>query len=758
MRKIKLFLIRRLEIVGRRFLFTVVICFYIMLPLLKEKTLAQNSDKYIVQFSRFLEDLRHELKIPGLSAAIVKDGTLLWAEGFGFSDLEKGIKATPETAYFLASLTKTFASTITLQLVEQGKLNLDDPIAKFSIHVHSPGVITVRHLLSHASEGIPGTFFRYNGDRFYFLNQIIQRAAGKSFRQLVIENILQPLHMEGTAPVMTGNSDEDGPFSPVYKNLTKPYSLEKNGRVGMGRYEKSFSASAGLISTVLDLAKYDRAINQNILLQPATQEIAFTPYISNSGESLPYGLGWFTQRFSSVRMVWHYGYYSPSESTFILRFPDDHLTLIVLANLDALSRPFELGDGDALNSPLAVVFFRMFVYPKLTSRELMTINWKSIPDTIISQIKGENDVLARELYKRELMSFWRVYRSSGEKEIYAGLQKVYGSLFSDKKLTTIQTKPAIAEISEVRDAEYQIVEFTLAQNTMVRIYSIGEGLRNGMYDYGGIEDVRAGKLVWVMDYKVTVDAGGSPSNRLVNTVIPLSPGIYRLHFKTDGLHSFERWTSFPPNHLFWGISLYEEKPAGMGSAAVVYSPAKIIPTKEITSSLRLLDPSSAEQRRESAMAPITRVILMICGLFFALGMVIWPVCAVVNFFKRRRSAAAKISNILPKRSRLSIVATCLAWINGVLGLIYIVTSVVRKALDHIYLNGFDDAQAAEIKLFFLFLPLLFAGLSVACAGFTIWMWAKRDRSPVGRWFYAFYTAACLGCLAVSGYFYWLLFV
>jgi len=174
------------------------------------------------QFSRFLEELRKDLKIPGLSAAIVKDEKVLWSEGFGYADIENKTKATPETSYYLASLTKTFASTIILQLVEQGKLNLDAPVSAFGIRVHSPGVITVRHLLSHTSEGQPGTAYSYNGYRFSFLGQVIKRASGKSFGELLIANILKPLHMAGTAPNMTGKSDADIPYAHVYEKLVQP--------------------------------------------------------------------------------------------------------------------------------------------------------------------------------------------------------------------------------------------------------------------------------------------------------------------------------------------------------------------------------------------------------------------------------------------------------------------------------------------------------------------------------------------------------
>src|SRR6185295_11793435 len=104
------------------------------------------------------------------------------------------------TAYHLASLTKTFASTILMQLVQEGKINLDDPVSKYGIALESNGVIRVRHLFSHTSEGNPGEQYSYNGNRFAELDKVIRKATGKSYAELLIANILDPLAMNETAP------------------------------------------------------------------------------------------------------------------------------------------------------------------------------------------------------------------------------------------------------------------------------------------------------------------------------------------------------------------------------------------------------------------------------------------------------------------------------------------------------------------------------------------------------------------------------
>jgi CubicO group peptidase (beta-lactamase class C family) len=127
--------------------------------------LSQNK-KRLARFEDQVDDLRTLLKIPGMSAVIVKDKEVLWAKGFGFADLENRIPATPETLYHIASLTKTFAATLIMQLVEQGQLDLDEPMSHYSSDFEDDSV-KIKHLLSHTSDGAtPGENYQYNGNRY----------------------------------------------------------------------------------------------------------------------------------------------------------------------------------------------------------------------------------------------------------------------------------------------------------------------------------------------------------------------------------------------------------------------------------------------------------------------------------------------------------------------------------------------------------------------------------------------------------------
>lgn len=125
--------------------------------------------------------------------------------------------------------------------------------------------------------------------------------------------------------------------------------------------------------------------------------------------------------------------------------------------------------------------------------------------------------------------------------------------------------PVIASIDNVIDNQYKIVEFTLKENKVLRIYAIGEwnidvskGYSMVMSDYGGIENAQTGQLIWEMHRFSTKPAGGSDRNRLVDRVLPLPAGTYRLHYRSNSSHSFDNWLDEPPVQKYWGITLFDE--------------------------------------------------------------------------------------------------------------------------------------------------------------------------------------------------------
>jgi CubicO group peptidase (beta-lactamase class C family) len=317
----------------------------------------------VPEFEQRLEELRASSHIPAITAVISKGQAVVWVKAYGLSDIAAQRAAADTTVYHLASLTKPFAATVLLQLVQEGKVSLDDPVSMYGINLTAPAgsVIRVRHLLSHTSEGVPGTRYAYNGDRFGLLDAVIAQAAGKPLASALQERIIVPLGLLRTAPNPQSSSFavsglNKGTFE---ANMARGYTYS-GGRDNLTAYPTYFGAAAGLTASALDIASFSMAIDRDALLQPATKTLAYTPVVSPSGETFPYGLGWFSTDYKGVRVIWHYGLWT-ANSSLIIKVPSRELTFVVLANTDGLSSPYQLGAGKLETSPWARTFLDTFV-------------------------------------------------------------------------------------------------------------------------------------------------------------------------------------------------------------------------------------------------------------------------------------------------------------------------------------------------------------------------------------------------------------
>jgi CubicO group peptidase (beta-lactamase class C family) len=317
----------------------------------------------VADLAERLEKLRQEVQIPAFSAAVAQGDRIVWAKGFGMADREMARPATPETIYHIASLTKTFASTIILQLVEEGKIDLEATVSRYGVAMQNADVVRVKHLLSHTSDDPPGAKYRYDGNRFAHLDKVISAASGHSFAELVCQRIIQPLKLAHTAPNVRDARSfafahcDRGEFE---RNLAKPYEPGSGGNFKLVKYPNLFNCSGGLISSAIDVASYSIALDQNKLLKPASLERAYTPMKSTDGMDLPYGLGWFVTYQNGVKIVWHYGLWI-ANSALIIKVPERRLTFVLLANSDRLSKAFRLSSGQLMNSPFAGAFVTGFV-------------------------------------------------------------------------------------------------------------------------------------------------------------------------------------------------------------------------------------------------------------------------------------------------------------------------------------------------------------------------------------------------------------
>jgi CubicO group peptidase (beta-lactamase class C family) len=320
----------------------------------------------IPEFEQRLEELRAGSHISAITAVMSNGQQVVWAKAYGLADISAQRSATDTTVYHLASLTKPFVSTVLLQLVQEGKVSLDDPISMYGINLPGPAgtVIRVRHLLSHTSEGVPGTVYAYNGDRFALLEAVIAQAAGKPLDAALQERILTPLALHRTAPnPQSASFAVSGLNKTAFEgNMARGYSW--SGEYHLTAYPTSFSAAAGLTASAIDVASFSMAMDRDALIQPATKALAYTPVVSPSGQVFPYGLGWFSTDYKGVRIIWHYGLWV-ANSSLIVKVPSRGLTFVVLANTDRLSSPYPLGAGKLETSPWARLFLDTFVIGSL---------------------------------------------------------------------------------------------------------------------------------------------------------------------------------------------------------------------------------------------------------------------------------------------------------------------------------------------------------------------------------------------------------
>jgi CubicO group peptidase (beta-lactamase class C family) len=316
-------------------------------------------------FEQYVEPLRQQAGIPGISAAILQDGQVVWERGFGYRDVEAALPATADTPYLIADLTQTFTAVMTLMCVEFGLLDLDEPIGKWAPQTQEPGA-TLRQLLAHATAGA-NPAFRYDPSRFAALAIPLEACGDGPYRKLIAENVLDRLAMFDAVPgrdITTAPAEVQTLFpettleryASALRRLATPYRVDRRGRASRNELPAGgLDAAHGLVASVRDLARYDGGLE--VLVSPSTLSTSWT----NGAASLPTGLGWFVQSYEGQRIVWHFGLATDAYSSLILKVPARRLTLILLANSDGLSSPFSLEKGDVTSSVFAKTFLRLFL-------------------------------------------------------------------------------------------------------------------------------------------------------------------------------------------------------------------------------------------------------------------------------------------------------------------------------------------------------------------------------------------------------------
>jgi CubicO group peptidase (beta-lactamase class C family) len=314
-------------------------------------------DLVLSRFSDYVESLRVQAGIPGLSATIVSLGDVNWERGFGLQDVERGIAVTPSTPFAVDGITQLLTATIALRCVEEGRLSLNDRIDG----------VSVAQLLTHTSSGASGAAFSYRLERLDPLAAPIARCAGTPTFNNAVADVLERTAMFDAVPgVDILSHDISGPnrerFASILDRLAKPYSIDARGRPNPSQYiAQTLTPGSGLIATTRDLARFDLALKKGVLLRSDSLAAAWTPPLDANGQRLPHGFGWFVQTYNGERIVWQFGVSDNVSSSLIVTVPGRGMTLILLANSQGLARPFNLAAGDVIASPFARLFLSIFV-------------------------------------------------------------------------------------------------------------------------------------------------------------------------------------------------------------------------------------------------------------------------------------------------------------------------------------------------------------------------------------------------------------
>jgi CubicO group peptidase (beta-lactamase class C family) len=331
---------------------------FVVLLILRAGALAAAADDTSNEaIDRIVAEGIDQKKVASYAVAVVKDGKLVLARGYGWADLENDVPATAETVYRLGSITKQFTALAIMQMAEQGKLSVDDEMTKFLPEYPTAGhKVTVHHLLNHTS-GIksytsqkdffkkarqdfshdellalfkdepfdfePGAKWLYNNSGYYLLGMIVEKASGQNYAAYLEDHIFRPLGMSAT---------RYGHMRPIIRHRAMGYKnflgqLSNDDAMSMD----APGAAGALVSNVLDLVKWIQALDEGKLLSSASYEAMYRETKLTDGSPRPYGYGWGLGEMAGHRKLSHGGGIN-GFSTMIARYPSDRLGVVVLSN------------------------------------------------------------------------------------------------------------------------------------------------------------------------------------------------------------------------------------------------------------------------------------------------------------------------------------------------------------------------------------------------------------------------------------------
>lgn len=310
--------------------------------------------------------------VPSASVAVVRDGKLAYAKAYGNARLDPKTPATPAMRYSIGSISKEFTAAAILMLQQQGKLSLDDKIAKFFPDLTDADHVTIRQILSHTSgyqdywpqdylmpmmkqpttpmhimdgwakkplDFAPGSQWQYSNTGYVIAGAIVQKLTGQTPFEFLQQHVF---------PVLGITDVYDTNLHALPEKDARGYSRFALGPLRPSEKEGvNWMFGAGeLAMTASDLAKWDIAMIDQTLLQPASWHAMQTDVLLNNGLGSGYGLGVFVGKMDGHRMISHDGEVMGFTAGNYI-FPDDKVAVVVLTNQDAVGTFGVIAKGTA---------------------------------------------------------------------------------------------------------------------------------------------------------------------------------------------------------------------------------------------------------------------------------------------------------------------------------------------------------------------------------------------------------------------------
>jgi CubicO group peptidase (beta-lactamase class C family) len=324
-------------------------------------------------FERYLDSLREQAGIPGMSVWVSQNGTELWSAGLGRADIEANLRPTPDTPYLIGDLSQTIGATLLLkECIDESYAELNDRVDEwvpgFAAGSPSERDTTLAMLLAHIA---PTGVFRYDLGRFAWLTPVIENCSDNPYSPLLHEQVFHHLLMNNSVPgtaIVTPTPTElrqfeqkdVSRFAVVLSQMATPYHVDRGRHVRTELARVGINAANGVVTTVRDFSKFDATLDHvedRGLVEPKTLERAWTTL----GSGRPAGLGWFLQGYNQELVVWQFGVVPRAYSALVVKVPNRGLTFILFANSDALAAPFSREIWDVTASAFAKLFLVTFV-------------------------------------------------------------------------------------------------------------------------------------------------------------------------------------------------------------------------------------------------------------------------------------------------------------------------------------------------------------------------------------------------------------